>query len=172
MSKKKLLLLTSVLTTAVVVSVILWLVFSNSTDNQNDMVQSDIELIEPERVESPEGFDPNSLEIVPREESYEYNDQIISPDTVASNPDDYIDKEFTVRGWIVNPSQDLFLITSINSDEQKGLVLAKNGSIVFSEYTNPTSDYLKASTPVTLTGTFSINVESGVAEYTVVSLSQ
>jgi hypothetical protein len=120
----------------------------------------------------PEGFDPSILETTQIEESFAYNDQIISPNTVASKPDDFLDKEISVRGWIVEPSEGLFIVTSINIDEQKGLILSKNESIDFREYTNNSSDYTKTSKPVTLTGTFSINEASGTAEYTVRLLDQ
>lgn len=115
----------------------------------------------------PEGLTPPA-----REASYEYTDTVISPNSIANDPDAYTGTTISTRGWVTEIGPGEYLILSINSDEPFGLQLATNENIDFKNYVDPSPDPLKESKPVTLTGELVISETTGTLVFLIASLTE
>lgn len=115
----------------------------------------------------PEGLTPPA-----REEYYEYTDTVISPNTIANDPDAYTGKTISTRGWVTEILPGEYLILSINSDESYGLQLATNENIDFKNHVDPSPDPLKESKPVNLTGELVVSEATSTLVFLVSTLTE
>jgi hypothetical protein len=123
---------------------------------------------------------PEGLEYIALESQYEYTDAIISPNTIASDPNAYTGRVITTRGWITEISPGQYLVLSINRDEVYGPQLATKVDIDFSAYASSSTDSpadipldtLTESKPVTITGELTILEDNGSLVFLVSSLTQ
>lgn len=133
-----------------------------------------------ERTDSQESESPAPVEapipedLVPptRETSYEYTDTVISPNTIANDPDAYTGRAISTRGWVTEISPEEYLVLSINSDEPFGVQLATNEDIDLKNYLDPPLDPAKESKPVTLTGELVVSEDTGTLVFLVASLTE
>jgi len=141
---------------------------SSKTNQSTDTSESQPTENPPERIEGsiPEGQEPISLE-----ESYEYTDEIISPNSIVNSPNDYVDMTLVTRGWIREVVPGEFILVSVNIDEPFGLQLAENSDIEFNSYVDPSGDPSRTATPVLLTGSLGISDETNNMVFVVTTIA-
>lgn len=95
---------------------------------------------------------PSNSEQNIQEETYEYTNDIVSPNTLATNPNEYINKTISTRGRITKIGENQYLILSINNNELYGPQLETKLDIDFGTYTDNLDDPTKQGQAVTLSG--------------------
>ena len=166
MRNKKLLLFTGVIALSLILGAVLWYIYRENNDSlgnestkneerQDSTLSEDVKVTF-QRIEADRPEEPTELS---REESFVYTEEIISPNSVAIKPGDYINKAITVKGWILENKNNTFVIKSINADEKNLLIISDNVDINFSDYKDDSID----SKPVYLEGVMSIEEDNSLA---------
>lgn len=136
------------------------------TNSSNDIeTTQDSDPLAPVEQPVSEGLAPPA-----REESFNYTDAVISPSTIANDPDAYIGKTVSTRGWVAEISPDEYVLLSINSDESYVLRIATNENIDFKTYADNSLDPLKESKPVNLTGELAVSEATNSPVFLVATL--